>query len=93
MASEDDRPFRWLSLKHLSYKDPNGTVRDWEMCERTTKKGEVDAVVMLARLVGSGAEERIVIISQYRPPMKSQVLEFPAGLVDPDEGLEQAALR
>ena len=45
---------------------------------------------MIAELLPS---HRLILIRQYRPPADSPVLEFPAGLIDPGESPEAAALR
>jgi ADP-ribose pyrophosphatase len=37
--------------------------------------------------------DRFVLIQQYRPPMDSYVLEFPAGLIDDGESPEHTAVR
>ncbi len=34
-----------------------------------------------------------MLVKQYRPPIKGWTLEMPAGLVDPNETVEQTALR
>nr|XP_054752092.1 ADP-sugar pyrophosphatase-like [Lytechinus pictus] len=35
----------------------------------------------------------IVLVKQFRPPIKCYTIEFPAGLVEPNESLEETALR
>lgn len=39
------------------------------------------------------ADERILLVKQYRPPMDSVSIELPAGLIDVGETAEAAALR
>ncbi len=77
----------WLRLQKVVYLDPAGVKRDWETVGRRFRQG---AVVILARLRPSG---RIVMVQQYRPPSDAQVLEFPAGLIDPEEAPETTAVR
>ncbi|MBQ8814220.1 MAG: NUDIX hydrolase [Lachnospiraceae bacterium] len=38
-------------------------------------------------------KDRIVLIRQYRYPIGDYIYEFPAGLVEPGEGLEETAIR
>lgn len=77
----------WLRLQKVVYLDPAGVKRDWETVGRRFRQG---AVVILARLRPSG---RIIMVQQYRPPADAQVLEFPAGLIDPEEAPETTAVR
>jgi len=71
-------------------------VRTWEAVRRTTrpKDSAVDAVHIIATrnaVNGSGLE--VLLEKQFRPPAGKVVIEFPAGLVDPNETLEECALR
>lgn len=77
----------WLRLEEIEYVDQQGQHRTWEASSR---QGTVGAVFMVTVLHPS---ERYVLIRQYRPPQDGYVLEFPAGLVGPDEALPHAALR
>ena len=81
-------------MKRLQYEDRQGKKRFWESAERSTRRGEVDAVAVYARCVSSKCdEEQIVLVSQFRPPVDNTVLELPAGLVDEGETASEAALR
>jgi 8-oxo-dGTP pyrophosphatase MutT (NUDIX family) len=78
---------RFLELRTLSWVDRAGNERKWESADRV---GDQRAVLMIARLMPS---DRLVLIKQYRPPVGSYVVEFPAGLIDGDEAPEAAAMR
>jgi 8-oxo-dGTP pyrophosphatase MutT (NUDIX family) len=78
---------KWLRLEEIHYRDRRGHERRWESAERA---GDARAVVIAARLQPSG---RHVLIEQYRPPASAPVLEFPAGLIDAGETIEQTAVR
>eukprot|EP00161_Ancyromonas_sigmoides_P008424 TRINITY_DN210_c0_g1_i1.p2 TRINITY_DN210_c0_g1~~TRINITY_DN210_c0_g1_i1.p2 ORF type:complete len:167 (-),score=19.63 TRINITY_DN210_c0_g1_i1:258-758(-) len=82
----------FLRLVQLKYRDPEGTERPWDSCERTRRPegSAIDGVDVLARTADGSS---VVLVCQYRPPMESRVLEFPAGLVDPGEGAATAAVR
>ncbi len=77
----------WLHLEEIEYLDHRGLRRTWESSARKAAGG---AVFMLARLQPSG---RFILVRQYRPPIDAYVLEFPAGLIDPEEEPEATALR
>jgi len=44
-------------------------------------------------IVQSTKNDKILLIRQFRVPVNAEVIEFPAGLVDKGETLEEAALR
>ena len=85
----------WLQFKHLSYVDPTGATRKWDMVGRATKKpGAVaDAVCVLATLKKKGEPDDVLLVRQFRPPMDGETIELPAGLVDERESAETTALR
>ena len=95
---------RWLALKTLQYHDPCGKVRSWDLVSRTTKKQQqdtadgrammsTDAVIILPVLRNTDGSIDTILVEQFRPPVQCSTLEFPAGLVDSNESIEQAALR
>eukprot|EP00037_Helgoeca_nana_P032483 m.414092 g.414092 ORF g.414092 m.414092 type:complete len:230 (+) comp29239_c0_seq1:36-725(+) len=87
---------RWLGLYSMQWVDRFGIERPWDMCSRTTKKAEsfADAVVIFCILRGGAMEEpHILLVKQFRPPVGKYTIEMPAGLIDPGEIPEQAALR
>ena len=51
------------------------------------------AVVILAVLRRQGAEPHTLLVKQFRPPMGAHTVELPAGLIDPGESAQLAALR
>lgn len=77
----------WMDCVMVDYQDEVGNTRKWEAVHR---RNRASAVVVIARMVPSG---RYLIIRQFRPPVDSYVLEFPAGLQDTGETIEQAAMR
>jgi len=85
---------RWLRLKKLHYVDAAGKQRIWECAERTTRgKSGVDAVAIFAILKKKNEPDRTLLIKQFRPPMDKFTIEMPAGLVDVNETVENAAIR
>jgi len=77
----------WSEMVELKYEDEEKTVRKWEALHR---KKQTPAVIIIAQLKPSN---RYILIRQFRPPTKSYILEFPAGLVDIGENVQIAAKR
>ncbi len=77
----------WLRIERIAYTDGHGVPRTWESAARNKASG---AVAIIAMLKPSG---RIVLVRQFRPPARGQVVEFPAGLIDRPEDIEVTALR
>ncbi|XP_041377716.1 ADP-sugar pyrophosphatase-like [Gigantopelta aegis] len=85
---------KWISLNEITYKDPNGSKCQWEAVFRTTgQEGSADAVVILGIVKRLLKYDCVVLVKQYRPPLKKYTIEFPAGLVDAGESLEECAVR
>ncbi|XP_038054254.1 ADP-sugar pyrophosphatase-like isoform X1 [Patiria miniata] len=87
---------KWLSLEKITYKDPRGKIRTWETVERTTKPqrpGVADAVAMATIVKRLLHYDSILLVRQFRPPVKCYTIEFPAGLVDSEETVAEAAIR
>ena len=97
---------KWLQLDTVSYQDQTGKERQWDYATRTTKqaKHKPDAVVIIPLLqhrnrpaTTTTTEQDMIldtlVVEQYRPPLESTTLEFPAGLIDPGETPQQAAVR
>jgi 8-oxo-dGTP pyrophosphatase MutT (NUDIX family) len=77
----------WILLKEKQYIDTRGREGHWTYVERREQR---EAAVVVARTERSGS---LVLIEQFRIPFEAEVLEFPAGLIDPGEAPEQAAER
>lgn len=86
---------RWIQLRKINYRDPTGNERAWEMAVRTTRSPdtEIDAVGIVAVLNRPSKPKEVVLTEQFRPPLGRKVIDFPAGLIDPNEKLEVTAVR
>ena len=83
-----ERPF--LNLMEATYKH-KGKEGKWTYVSRSTKgNGESDAVMIVGLMLDP---HRIVLIKQYRVPAGDYIIEFPAGLIDEGETVEEAAIR
>lgn len=77
---------KFLRALRVQYRDSGGTLRHWETIERVNCNG----IVAIVPVTHDGD---IILIKQFRPTVNSYVVEFPAGLNDKGEGLEEAAAR
>src|SRR5512142_2706970 len=77
---------KFMSAVEITYRDARGVVRTWEALERVGIGG---IVVM----VGVTPARTVILEKQFRPPMGRDVIELPAGLVEPRESMEEAARR
>lgn len=99
ITSIEDLPIsesKWLTLKRITYVDATATTRTWESAIRkTTSAGGVDAVAIGNILLSpnSSTPAQTMLVVQYRPPLDSYTVEWPAGLIDADETAEEAARR
>ncbi|RMG68916.1 MAG: NUDIX hydrolase [Nitrospirae bacterium] len=76
----------FLKLKRLELLNSSGRPFYWEVVQRVGTKG----IVAVVPFTDDG---QVLLIKQYRPPVDSYVVEFPAGLNDRDEPLEEVAKR
>src|SRR5271169_2534291 len=76
----------FLKTMNISYADRSGSIRTWEAVERVNCTGIVTIVPVTA-------DNDILLVRQFRPVLDSFVIEFPAGLNDRDESLQEAARR
>lgn len=72
-----------ISPYYLASRNPNPAA-----LKAVTHQNDPDGVVIYSLY-----QDRVVLIRQYRYPIGGFVYEFPAGLVEPGENMEQAAIR
>ena len=77
---------KFMSAVEITYRDARGVLRTWEALERLG----IGGIVVMAAVTPSG---NIILEKQFRPPVGRDVLELPAGLVEPGESMEVAAKR
>lgn len=97
-SSKEIARTKWLALNSLEWMDETGTVRVWDSASRTTKTETtaVDAVIIIPILrdpTDASKPAETLFVEQFRPPVGTRTLEFPAGLIDSGETVEQAAVR
>lgn len=86
---------RFVNLKKLNYTNPLGKDLVWEMATRPTKPigSEIDAVIIVPLLHYPNGEKKLALVRQFRPPTNGVCIEFPAGLIDPNDSIESCAIR
>lgn len=77
---------KYLRCLSITYRASDGNLRNWEALERVN----CDGIVAVVPVTDDGCT---LLIRQFRPPVNNYVIEFPAGLNDKGEKLEDAALR
>ncbi len=75
-----------MSAVEITYRDAHGKVRTWEAVERLG----IGGIVVMVAITPA---RTVLLEKQFRPPLGRDVIELPAGLVDPGESMESAALR
>jgi 8-oxo-dGTP pyrophosphatase MutT (NUDIX family) len=78
---------RFIIMKRLEWSDADGVPRQWETADRAANRG---AVLIIPWLRPS---DRLLLIHQFRPPARRQVIEFPAGMLEEGERPIEAAVR
>lgn len=88
---------RFLSYYEMEAVHRDGSISPYYMASRNPNPAALKAVTHENRPDGvaifSLYQDKVVLIRQYRYPIGGYIYEFPAGLVEPDEEMEQAAIR
>jgi 8-oxo-dGTP pyrophosphatase MutT (NUDIX family) len=89
---------KFLALDTYNWTDQDGRQRQWDVAVRTTTAASntADAVVIIPILRSKsnpGGQMETLLVEQFRPPLAQATLEFPAGLIDEGELIDNAALR
>jgi len=85
---------KWSELQKIAWTDQTGKSRVWEAANRKTRGSTgVDAIAIAPILLHPKRPTQTLIIKQFRPPLDAFCIEFPAGLVDEGESIEDAAVR
>jgi ADP-ribose pyrophosphatase len=77
---------KFLRFMLITYIDAHGVERQWESFERVNCKG----IVVIVPVTD---DREVILTKQFRPPTNAYVIEFPAGLNDKGDTLEEAAKR
>ena len=91
----------FVGLYDVEYKNKKGQEKHWMVSSRKSKEelekvylenneDKIDAVVICAL---HKAQNKLVLINQYRVPINKYIYELPAGLVDNNEDVETSVRR
>lgn len=98
---------KYLKLYNAEYINKSGKSRNWSIASRkdldTLKntyfngsEDQIDAVIIVATYVDKAthtADDKLVVIKQFRVPLNDYVYEIPAGLIDCGEDFETTVRR
>lgn len=88
---------RFLSYYEMEAIHRDGSISPYYMASRDPDPAALTAVTHKVRPNGvtiySLMDGKIVLVRQYRYPIGGYVYEFPAGLVEPGENVQEAAVR
>jgi len=85
---------KWIEFQRIHWTDGHGKDRTWEAASRKTRGTTgIDAVAIGTILLHPIKPPSTIIILQFRPPLHATCVEFPAGLIDKDESVAEAAIR
>ncbi len=88
---------KWLNLFDVSYVDDSGTNRNWQVVSRNAEpkcvSGQFDKPDAVLMIPYHRVQKKLVILREYRVSLAGYQYEFPAGLVDPGETIQEAASR
>lgn len=69
--------FQWLGLRKILWRDPTGEEREWEASYRKSRKGNLDGVTAICRIVHDQPDlDEVVLVSQFRPALGVLVREI-----------------
>ncbi len=87
---------KWLNLFRRRFQH-NGREGTWIFASRRAKPYPLaktcDAVVIVPLVIEEGQPNRLIVIKEYRVTLETYEYTFPAGLVEPEEPIEQAIRR
>ena len=91
---------KFLNLYEFQAKRRNGKVAPYYVASRATGLEQLKAVsdtvqpdgVIIYGVYGE-KKDKLVLVKQFRYPINDYVYEFPAGLVEPGEDMQDAAIR
>ncbi len=77
----------WLALKQASCLNKDGKHFKWDYVSRN---GHQKVVILLCHSIDF---KKILLIKEFRVPLNQWVIEFPKGLINQSESINDAALR
>jgi ADP-ribose pyrophosphatase len=84
----------WKGGRVFYQRSETAAEKPWDFVNRTTTNAAgLDGVDMIPIFKEADGSHSVLIVAQFRPVVGKVCLEFPAGLADEKESMEDAALR
>ncbi len=88
---------RWINLFDVSYTDKTGGERNWQVVSRNRQpkcvSGKFDVPDAVLMIPFHTTEQKLVVLREYRVSLAGFQYEFPAGLIDKGETIQEASQR
>ena len=88
---------RWINLFDVSYTDKTGRERNWQVVSRNRRpkcvSGKFDVPDAVLMIPFHTTEQKLVVLREYRVSLAGFQYEFPAGLIDDGETIQEASQR
>eukprot|EP00828_Plagiopyla_frontata_P047061 TRINITY_DN859_c0_g1_i1.p1 TRINITY_DN859_c0_g1~~TRINITY_DN859_c0_g1_i1.p1 ORF type:complete len:258 (-),score=59.78 TRINITY_DN859_c0_g1_i1:109-882(-) len=86
---------KWISFYQASYELSNDQkINNWEYIKREQLPAIANGVETIPILKNPETGiDKLLLISNFRPPVGTWSIEFPAGLIEANEGAQSAAIR
>ncbi len=88
---------KWLNLFDVAYVDKSGISRNWQVVSRNSEpkcvSGRFDRPDAVLMIPYHRTQKKLVVLKEYRVSLAGFQYEFPAGLIDMGETIEEAAGR
>ena len=76
---------KYTSYIKTTFLDKFGNEKSWEFIERNNNTQAV--------IINVIDDDKVILVKQFRIPLNKYSIEFPAGLIDPGESIENSAIR
>lgn len=89
MTTQILKQTKFLNLCETMYQNNNGKLSSWVFAERPNRQNAVLIVPLSLRTY----DTELVVIKEFRIPINGYEYGFPAGLIEPDEPVEETIKR
>ena len=92
LSKEDTFSGHWLNLHQVKVKLRNGKTTEWEYVSRP-KHLQNENGAMIIPIIKNHKQNSVIMIANYRPAVDNYCLEFPGGMADKGESVEDCVRR